>query len=120
MKPSIQNTTFGSITIEGKTFENDVIIRLSGEVKKRKKKLSKTIYGSSHTVSLEEAKHIFDKGTKQIVIGSGQYGALGLSDEAKKYFNNKNCTVNILPTPEAINAWNESKERTIAMFHVTC
>lgn len=120
MKPLIQNTTFGSITIEGETFDNDVIIRLNGVVKKRKKKLSKAVYGSSHTVSLDEAKYIFDKGANQIVIGSGQYGALSLSDEAKKYFNKRDCTVNLLPTPEAIKVWNESKEGTIGMFHITC
>jgi hypothetical protein len=30
----IENTTFGSITIDGKTYEHDVLIRLSGEVVK--------------------------------------------------------------------------------------
>jgi hypothetical protein len=33
----IERTTFGTITIDGKTYEHDVIIRLSGEVAKRKK-----------------------------------------------------------------------------------
>jgi hypothetical protein len=28
----IEGTTFGTITIDGKTYEHDVIIRLSGEV----------------------------------------------------------------------------------------
>ena len=40
----IENTTFGTITIDGKTYEHDVLIRLSGEVVKRKKKLSKKYY----------------------------------------------------------------------------
>ena len=38
MKPEIEATQFGSIIIDGKTFEHDVIIRMDGEVKKRKKK----------------------------------------------------------------------------------
>ena len=38
----IEGTTFGTITIDGKTYEHDVIIRRSGEVLKRKKKLSKS------------------------------------------------------------------------------
>ncbi len=37
----IESTTFGAITIDGKTYAHDVIIRLSGDVVKRKKKLSK-------------------------------------------------------------------------------
>jgi hypothetical protein len=44
----IERTTFGTITIDGKTYEHDVIIRLSGEVARRKKKLSKKYYGTSH------------------------------------------------------------------------
>ena len=47
----IEDTTFGTITIEGKTYEHDVLIRLSGEVVKRKKKLSKKYYGTSHVLS---------------------------------------------------------------------
>ena len=35
MKPSIDQTSFGSITIEGTTFEHDVIIRLNGQVVSR-------------------------------------------------------------------------------------
>ena len=50
----IENTTFGTITIDGKTYEHDVVIRLSGEVVKRKKKLSKKHYGTSHVLSKEE------------------------------------------------------------------
>ena len=51
----IEGTTFGTITIDGKTYEHDVIIRLSGEVVKRKKKLSKKYYGTSHVLSKDEA-----------------------------------------------------------------
>jgi hypothetical protein len=39
----IESTTFGTITIDGKTHEHDVVIRLSGEIVKRKKKLSKKV-----------------------------------------------------------------------------
>ncbi len=54
----IEGTTFGTITIDGKTYEHDVIIRLSGEVVKRKKKLSKKYYGTSHILSKDEAKNL--------------------------------------------------------------
>ncbi len=38
MKPHIDQTTFGSITIEGAVFSHDAMIRYNGQVKKRKKK----------------------------------------------------------------------------------
>jgi len=121
MKPTIQKTEFGSITVDEEVFDHDVVIRLSGKVKKRKKKLSKQYYGTSHKVSLDEAKDIFEKGAKRLLIGSGQDGNVRLSPEAKEYFKRKGCSVKLVPTPEAVTVWNKAKgNKTIAMFHVTC
>jgi hypothetical protein len=78
----IDSTTFGTITIDGKTYEHDVVVRLSGEVVKRKKKLSKKLYGTSHVLSEDEARFLFEKGCDQVVIGSGQ-GNVHLSPEAE-------------------------------------
>jgi hypothetical protein len=120
MRPRIGRTEFGSITIDGDVLEYDVTIRLNGKVKKRKKKLSKAVYGTSHTISLDEAKHVYEKGTEQLIIGSGQYGNVTLSDEAATYFEGKGCHVKLLPTPEAIRFWNKAKGPAIGLFHVTC
>ena len=120
MKPIIDETEFGSITIDGTKFEHDVIIRLSGQVKKRKKKLSKAVYGTSHTVSLDEAKHVYEKRADRLIVGTGQYGALQFSDEAEAYFQDKGCNVDLLLTPDAIDAWNQAQGAVIGLFHVTC
>lgn len=120
MRPAIDGTEFGSITISGKLHEHDVLIRLSGKVKKRKKKLSKAKYGTSHKVSLEEAEHIFDAGAKRLILGSGQDGNVELSDKATEYFRKHGCSVELLPTPQAIAAWNAAEGAVIGMFHVTC
>jgi hypothetical protein len=120
MKPSIDQTTFGSITIEKEVFEHDVIIRQNGQVEKRKKKLSKAIYGTSHVLSLDEAKQVYEKGVKRLIIGTGQYDNVRLSDEAADYFKRKECEVDLHPTPEAIRVWNEANGSTIGLFHVTC
>jgi len=71
----IEGTTFGTITIDGKTYEHDVIIRLSGEVAKRKKKLSKKYYGTSHVLSKEEeAKFVFENGCEQLFLARARMG----------------------------------------------
>ena len=79
----IESTTFGTITIDGKTHEHDVVIRLSGEIVKRKKKLSKKYYGTSHVVSKDEAKFVFERGCEQLIVGSGQMGNVHLSPELR-------------------------------------
>ena len=120
MEPKIDRTMFGSITIEGEIYNRDVMIRLSGKVKKRKKKLSKRVYGTSHTISLDEAKHVYQKGAERLIIGSGQFGLVGLSDEAAEYFERKGCQVDLVPMKEAVEVWNEAQGPVIGLFHVTC
>ena len=116
----IEKTTFGTITIDGKTYELDVVVRLSGEVVKRRKKLSKKLYGTSHVLSEDEARFVFEKGCDQVVIGSGQIGNVHLSPEAEAFFQRKGCEVLLKPTPEAIQMFNQSRARRIGLFHVTC
>ena len=116
----IDHTAFGEITIDGKTYDHDVIVRLSGEIMKRKKKLSKKLYGTSHIVSKDEAKFVFEKGCRQLILGSGQYGNVRLSPEAEAFFAKKKCEVVIKSTPQAICAFNEAPGKKIGLFHVTC
>jgi hypothetical protein len=120
MKPKINATSFGSITVRKENFDYDILIRLDGKVEKRKKKLSKKLYGTSHKISLAEAEYIYEKGAERLVIGTGQTGYVELSKEAREYFEKMECKVKLLPTPKAIKLWNRSKGKTIAMFHVTC
>ena len=120
MRPIIDATSFGSITIEGRKIENDVVLTLEGSVQKRKKKLSKKVYGTSHKISLEEAKYVYEEGAEMLIIGAGQYRRVGLSDDAEKYLNRKGCRVKLLRTSKAIQAWNTAGEKAIGLFHVTC
>jgi hypothetical protein len=95
----IEGTTFGTITIDGKTYEHDVIIRLSGEVVKRKKKLSKKDYGTSHVLSKDEAKFVFESGCEQLILGSGQMGNVHLSPEARRISRKRAARLCCNPPP---------------------
>jgi hypothetical protein len=120
MQPRIDRTQFGSVTIDGKVFTHDVLIRLGGKVEKRKKKLSKAVYGTSHTISLAEAEHVYQKGAARLLIGAGQHGTVELSEEAAAYLERHRCQVELLPTPEMIPVWNQAKGAVIGLLHVTC
>ena len=120
MKPVISDSGFGYITVEGSKIDHDIIIRLSGEIKKRKKKLSKSVYGTSHIISLEEAKYVYQEGAERLIIGSGQQGMVRLSKEAADYFKTKRCKTGLHPTPKAIEKWNDAPGRVIGLFHITC
>jgi len=120
MKPRTEKTSFGNITIDGQTYNHDVLIRLDGTVIKRKKKLSKQVYGTSHTLSLDEARYIYEEGAETLIIGTGQYGLVNLSDEASQFIQAKKLKVVMEPTPIAIDLWNETGGKLIGLYHVTC
>ena len=120
MKPKIERSKFGWIEIGGERIGHDVLIRLDGVVKKRKKKLSKEQYGTSHVLSLDEAKHVYEKGAERLIVGTGHVGLVKLSDEAAGYFRRKRCEVALLRTPKAIEAWNGAEGAVVGLCHVTC
>jgi hypothetical protein len=120
MNPKIDGSEFGSITIGGQRIDHDVLILLSGEVAKRRKKLSKAVYGTSHIVSLAEAEFIYEKGAERLIVGAGQNGMVELSPEATKYFAGHKIEVELSPTSEALVRWNKAKGKVIGLFHVTC
>jgi hypothetical protein len=120
MKIAIDTTSFGSITIAGVQYDHDVVIRSDGKVEKRKKKLSKQVYGTSHVISLAEAEDVYEEGAKRIIIGAGQDGMVRLSHDAAAFFRQAHCAVELMPTPEAVDCWNEDDKPAIGLFHVTC
>jgi hypothetical protein len=116
----IQETTFGSIIIGDKTYQHDVVIEPGGAVRKRKKKLSKRVYGTSHKVSLQEMQDVCAQGARLLIVGTGQYDQLRLSKKAQAYLDEQDCEAVLLATPEALERWNEAEGQAIGLFHITC
>ncbi len=120
MRPKIDDCWFGNITVEGKRYEHDIIIRLSGKVRKRNKQLSKAVHGTAHTVSLLEIRELYRKKAERIIIGAGHEGQLQLSREAAQFLKEQNCRPEVYPTPEAIEKWNAAEGKVLGLFHITC
>ena len=122
MKARIDKTKFGSITVSGTVFAHDVIVLPDGRVQRRRKRLSKAVYGTSHMISRREAKYVrkLAAGTERLIVGTGQHGQVELSPEAAAYLRRKRCRVVLAPTPDVAEIWNRAKGRAIGLFHVTC
>src|SRR5216110_3049670 len=112
-----QKFSFGSIRIDGTTYEHDVVID-RGEVRKRKKKPSKKFREAfGHTpISQKEA---IPWRCRRLVIGTGT-GALPVMDEVKKEAKRRHVQLLVLPTVKAIEELRENPEETNAILHVTC
>lgn len=114
----IEAFSFGSIKIDGTTYEHDVIVD-SGEIRKRKKKASKKFRDAfGHTpLSAEEA---IPWKCRRLVIGTGAYGRLPVMEEVKREAERRNVALAVLPTAEAIKELQHAPKRTNAILHVTC
>jgi hypothetical protein len=109
---------FGSIRIDGVTYEHDVVVD-RGEVRKRKKKPSKPFRDDfGHTpLSVEEN---IPWNCRRLVIGTGAHGALPVMDEVKREAGRRKVELLSLPTSKAIEALNREIKKTNAVLHVTC
>ncbi len=116
----IVGTSFGEITIGRTTYETDVYILAHGEVKRRKKKIAREIYGTSHKIGPAELKKVCKGGPKKVFIGTGQSGAAELTAEGREFLEGHHIEVCVVPTPEVIDAFNQCSKSKAALIHVTC
>src|SRR5450759_5910185 len=110
--------SFGSIRIDGITYEHDVVID-RGEVRKRKKKPSKKFRDAFGHTPLSIKEKIPWKKCRRLVIGTGT-GALPVMKEVKSEARRRKINLVILPTVEAIEELKENPRGTNAILHVTC
>jgi hypothetical protein len=109
--------SFGTLQIDGRTYEHDVVID-RGEVYKRKKKPSQRFRDEfGHTpLSIEEK---IPWKCERLVIGTGAYGNLPVMKEVKREAKRRHVKLVILPTSEALSLIEKESEAN-AILHVTC
>src|SRR3984893_12587264 len=96
----LDNFSFGTLQIDGTTYEQDVVID-SGDIRKRKKTPSKRFRDEfGHTpLSIEEK---IPWKCHRLVIGTGAYGRLPVMKEVKREAERRHVELVIVPTSEAI------------------
>lgn len=109
---------FGSIRIDGTTYDHDVVLA-HDSVRRRKKKPSKPFRDSFGHTPLSVAEEIpWD--CRRLVIGTGASGGLPVMDEVKKEARRRGVELVIAPTAEVLELLNRAGTRTNAILHVTC
>lgn len=119
----IEEYHFGSITIDKKTYTNDVEVRWTGEVLDWWRK-------ESHVIDVEDIKRALNQNPEVIVIGTGESGVARVTDRTKKEIESQGIKLIIDITEEAVKTFNVIKEeseeeegiqtKVIGLFHLTC
>jgi hypothetical protein len=110
--------SFGSIDIDGTTYEHDVLID-RGRVRKRRKGPSKPFRARFGHTPLSSAEEIPWK-CRRLVVGSGAQGRLPVMDDVTEQARRRGVTLVVLPTAEALEDLEQTQEDTNAILHVTC
>ena len=114
----LDHYSFGSIRIDGATYDHDVVID-AGSITKRRKGPSKPFREAfGHTPLSAEEKIPWT--CSRLVIGSGATGALPVMDEVREEAARRGVELVVLPTSEAIRVLDGDQGETNAILHLTC
>ena len=112
----IESYKFGRIVIDGKSYSSDVII-IGDKVRAdwwRKE---------GHRLYIEDLKEIINEEIDVLVVGTGYFGLMKVSDEVKRFFAERGVEVIVQKTGEACRTFNkliESGRKVAAALHLTC
>lgn len=109
----ISSSTYGSITVDGSTYNHDVYIYPSGKVEERE-------YG--HTFTVEQVRHVIKENPEVVFVGKGTSGMASLSKDARDFLEKKGVEIREADTPDIKDKFNEfaKARRVAAIVHVTC
>ena len=109
---------FGSIRVDGVTYDHDLIID-RGKIRKRKKAASRKFRGAFGHTPLSIAEDIPWR-CRRLVIGTGADGALPVMQQIQQEARRRQVDLVVLPTAEAIGVLTGPAKDTNAVLHVTC
>jgi hypothetical protein len=118
----IDDTRFGSITIDGQIYPYDVYILPSGIIEKRNKKDSPRI-GGHRSLGIHEIQYLLSYKPEILLIGKGQTGILPIQPDGEEMLKNADIPIIIENTPELILKFNTMFFQGMkigAIFHTTC
>jgi hypothetical protein len=110
--------SFGSIRVDGVTYDRDLIID-RGKIRKRKKAASRKFRAAYGHTPLSIAEDIPWR-CRRLVVGTGADGALPVMQQVRDEARRRKVHLVILPTAKAISALGKATEDTNAILHLTC
>lgn len=117
----IDSVSFGVIVIKGKKYRmRDVVIFPDGTVQRRK---FSRWFSSHHKYGKEDIVDLVAVGAETVVIGTGIYSGVKLTEDMREYANEFKCELVDLPSRDALQKFNEqvdSEHRVGALIHILC
>jgi hypothetical protein len=110
--------SFGSVRVDGVTYDHDLIID-RGKIRKRNKAASKKFRGAYGHTPLSVAEDIPWR-CRRLVIGTGAEGALPVMKQVREEARRRKVDLVVLPTAQAMGVLTGTTKDTNAIVHLTC
>jgi hypothetical protein len=110
--------SFGSVRVDGVTYDHDLIID-RGKIRKRNKAASKKFRGAYGHTPLSVAEDIPWR-CRRLVIGTGAEGALPVMKQVREEARRRKVDLVVLPTAQAMDVLTGTTKDTNAIVHLTC
>ncbi|MBD3354550.1 hypothetical protein GF361_01035 [Candidatus Woesearchaeota archaeon] len=108
----IKDYDFGKINIDGKIYENDVII-FPDHIK------DEWWREQGHLLQTKDLKEVFKEKPKKLIIGTGYSGKMEIDDKVKQKADELKVELIIKKSTEACKTFNKEKDAVLAV-HLTC
>ncbi len=112
----IKRYSFGTITIDGRIYEDDVIIRRN-QVQDGWRRTH------GHKLQIDDISSLLADPPEVLVVGQGAYGRMQLDPSVEKELGKLNVQLVAAPTTVACEKFNELLEQgknVVAALHLTC
>ena len=114
----VSDYCFGSVRVDGMTYDHDLIID-RGKIRKRNKAASRKYRGAYGHTPLSAEEDIPWR-CRRLVIGTGADGALPVMQQVRDKARRRKVDLIILPTAEATGVLTGAAAKTNAILHLTC
>ena len=118
--PTLAAGEAGQVNVGKKIYDTDVIIRVDGRIKKRKKSDAGEKSAASHNIDVDELRRACKGAPATLIIGAGQQGAVEVTAAGEQWLREQGIDFAVLPNAKAADAYNEASGRKAALIHVTC
>lgn len=112
----IESYSFGNMTIMGESHRNDLKI-IENQI------IANWWRREGHALYAEDISDILYSGVEMLVVGTGAYGSMRVTEEAKKAMEGRGIKFVAVPTKEAVTIFNTlhgQGKRVAGAFHLTC
>jgi len=115
MPPHIDSYSFGSVTIDGTSYDSDLIVCPDGVRPDWWRK-------EGHGLCPEDLSAVIEVGVELLIVGCGAYGVLKVPETTREWLEGKGIELVALPTGEACERYNElaAGRKVAAGLHLTC